>query len=185
MLDRGIQEIGSVSLCIADGPDGWLEAWRHNEWGFFANPETAWARVPRDQYADFRLYAYALYPFEFRDGGGEPMQLDLPHVTPLGPEYVQVGWDAVSRSGGQHFECSPLSCNLVARKVTANRYCLFSDIGAARDFARTAEEDGCEPGPYHVLEVWRRQVSGGESVTEGSDSDPDHLRAEGDHPPGS
>ena len=157
MSKRGIAEIGSVSLCIAGGPDGWLERWKHNEWGFFASPAIAWSLVPSEEQEGFRLYAYALHPVEFGDREEKPMGFPPPGVSALGPEYERVGWDVVSRSGGAHFDCSPLSCNLLAEELATNRYCLFSDLARALELARSAHGRRCEPGPYHVVEVWRRR----------------------------
>jgi len=154
---RGVEEIGSVSLCMAAGPDGWLEAWKHNDWGFFANPEIAWSLVPSDKRGDYWLYAYALYPIEYGEEGDKPMEVDAPEVLPLGQAYDHVGFDVVSRSTSSYFECSPLSCNLLAEEVETNRYCLFSSLDDARELARSADEKGCEPGPYYVFQVWRER----------------------------
>lgn len=84
-------------------------------------------------------------------------------VTPLDSDFSPVGWDVVSRSTGQTFECSPLSCNLMAMDFPTNRFCLFAEFGSARELALSADNRGCEPGPYHVVEVWRRPVRGNAS----------------------
>jgi len=153
----GVEEIGSVSLCIAAGPDRWLEAWKHNDWGFFADPEVAWSLVPDDKRADYRLYAYALCPVEYREGRERAMEVDAPEAMPISQDYELVGWDVVSRSAGSYFECSPLSCNMLAEEIETNSYCLFSSLEDARELARSADEKRCEPGPYHVLQVWRKR----------------------------
>ncbi len=82
-------------------------------------------RSCRSRRGGFRVYAYALYPFEFRGRQEERMRVAAPGVASLGPDFVRVGWDAVSRSGGQYSECSPLSCNLAAETLATNRYCIF------------------------------------------------------------
>ena len=158
MVEQGISEIASVSLCIAEGPDGWLEQWKHNEWGFFRDPDTAWSVVPQEERSDFRLHAYSLYPAEFWEG--EEGRVELPDlgVAPLDAGFQSVGWDVASRSAGQHLECSPLSCNLLAEELEANAFCLFSDLAVARAFALKADDFRCEPGPYFVVEVWRRDM---------------------------
>lgn len=151
-------EIGSASLCIAEGPDGWIDAWKHNVWGFFRDPEAAWSVVPQAQRSAFRLYAYSLHPVEFFGGEEHRMEVVEPDVTPLRDGFRSVGWDVVSRSAGQHFECSPLSCNLLIEQVEANAYCLFDDLGDACAFARVVDDLGGEPGPYHVVEVLLRDA---------------------------
>jgi hypothetical protein len=98
------------------------------------------------------------------------MEFDAPEVTSISREYELVGFDVVSRSAGSYFECSPLSCNMLAEEIETNGYCLFSRLDDARELARSADEKGCEPGPYHVLQVWRERVPAGarSSVTKGN-----------------
>ena len=73
--------------------------------------------------------------------------------------YRRLGYDVVSRSCGSSFECSPLSCNGAAERVEVNEYCLVDDpaepFRLAALFSRL--EEGYEPGPYFVVEVWRRE----------------------------
>jgi hypothetical protein len=122
----------------------------------------AWSLVPTGRQARFRLYAYALHPVAFFRGKEQPMEFASPDVMPCGAEFTRVGWDVVSRSTGGHFECSPLSCNLIAEEVATNRYCLFSELESALDFALTADARGCEPGPYHIVEVWLERAEVGD-----------------------
>jgi hypothetical protein len=65
----------------------------------------------------------------------------------------------VSRSCGSSFECSPLSCNGAAERVEVNEYCLVDDPAEAFRLAALFSrlEEGYEPGPYFVVEVWRRE----------------------------
>ncbi|MDH4351657.1 MAG: hypothetical protein OEY20_15925 [Gemmatimonadota bacterium] len=156
LLEMGIQEVASVSACVAPGPDDWAQAWRHNAWGFFDGPDVAWSVVPEDQRATFRLYAYALYPSEFADGVERPSEVVATGVTPLDSAFAAVGYDVVSRSTSSFFECSPLSCNYLAGEIDTNEYCLVRELEEAVALARRVELRRCEPGPYYVLQVWRR-----------------------------
>jgi hypothetical protein len=113
--------------------------------------------VPPEQHAEYRLYGYEVYPLEFVDGDARTYDVIQPHVAPLGEAFSPVGWDAVSRSEGQDFECSPLSCNSMVERFGVNAYCLV-DLPDAHTLATTAERDGCEPGPYVVVKVWRRDA---------------------------
>lgn len=158
MVRIEIKEIGSVSQCLSAGPEGWMEAWQHNEWGYFRDPETAWGLVPTAEQHRYRLHAYALDPSEFGDGEEQSMVVPELDVLALGGEFRCVGWDVVSRSAGQSFECSPLSCNLLAEEFETNAYCLFEDFSDARDLALAAHSLRCEPGPYHIVEVWIRDA---------------------------
>lgn len=71
--------------------------------------------------------------------------------------FEALGCDVVSRSTGSFFECSPLSCNRLATDRPVNTYCLLDRLEDALGLARRCEPAGCEPGPYHVLRVWRER----------------------------
>ena len=152
-------ELASVSCCIARPPAGWIDRWQHNDWGFFDDPEVAWSLVPRDDRQAFRLYAYAMYPVQIL-GQGEEERLELrsPGARPLTDDFRPLGWDAVSRSMADFFECSPLSCNLLADDWSTNAWCLLDRLEDALALARAAEDIGAEPGPYYVFQVWRRDA---------------------------
>ncbi len=84
---------------------------------------------------------------------------------PLDGSFINLGYDLVSREchtlvsptcGGQ-FGHSPLSCNHLAESVPTNRYCLLDTAEEAFALAPTLESSGCEPGPYHIVEVWRQR----------------------------
>ena len=157
LSSAGVREIASVSRCIASGPDGWYEAWKHNEWGCYNDPDTAWSFVPPDHQADYRLYAYEVYPTEFWEGEAHEIRIPPLDVKSLDGAFEALGWDVVTRSGGQDFECSPLSCNSMVEHFRVNQYCLL-DFDDARTLAITADDQGCEPGPYFVVRVWRRDA---------------------------
>ena len=126
----GVEEICSVSTCIAEGPEGWIDAWRHNAWGFFDTPEEAWSVVPEAERGAFRLYAYELHPFRFEGGVRVGLAPESTAPAPLAPGFELLGHDVVSRGAGR-FECSPLSCNSWAVAVGANRWCLVDDAEEA------------------------------------------------------
>ncbi len=153
-----VSEIGSVSTCIARGPEGWIEQWLHNHWGFFDTPELAWKTVPEDSTPAFDLYGYELWPVRFE--AGERQEMAVP--SSADPDAFQtggftfLGFDVVSNYSGP-FECSPLSCNLWASEVGANSFCLVDDRDEALRLASMAEREGCEPGDYFVVGVWRQR----------------------------
>ena len=157
LLEARVKEIGSVSRCLSDGPPGWLDLGKHNEWGCYNDPDTAWSLVPPTRRMDYQLYAYEVYSMEFYDGAAHALEIPPLEVTPLNEDFRPVGWDVVSRSTGQGFECSPLSCNQMVEFFTVNEYCLVS-FHDAQSLAARAEREGCEPGPYVVVNVWRREV---------------------------
>ena len=155
LAEVGVTEIGSVSRCIASGPAGWYDLWKHNEWGCFDTPDAAWSLVAPEERSEYALYAYEVYPIDFDEGAAKPREIAPLEVERLDESFSPVGWDAVSRSAGQDFECSALSCNAMVEWFPVNAYCLV-DFPDANTLAMTAEREGCEPGPYLVVKVWRR-----------------------------
>jgi len=153
----GVAEVCSVSSCVSSGPDDWVQRWQHNALWVYDSPALAWSAVPRDARDEFDLYAYRLYPVEWVAGVPRPLAIPaLPALEPLDASFECLGCDVVSRSAGTSFECSPLSCNSMAREHPVNRYCLLDDPATAFRLAGEFEGGGGEPGPYCVVEVWRQ-----------------------------
>jgi len=69
-------------------------------------------------------------------------------------EYRMIGCDAVSRSTGFNFECSPLSCNTLAADFPVNKYCLADTLPDEIEMALAFSKEQAEPGPYFVIEAW-------------------------------
>jgi hypothetical protein len=151
----GVEEVCSVSTCVSNAPDAWIDQWRHNEMWVYDTPELAWSVVPEALRQEFDLYAYEMFPVVFDNGRQQAFQIPLIHVLPLPSLLEPLGYDVVSRSCGTSFECSPLSCNHMAEHVAVTRHCLVADPDTAFRLAREFEAGGCEPGPYYVVKVWR------------------------------
>ena len=120
-------------------------------------------RLPSEE---FHLYAYKVWPICFRAGQSQDLQFATPQAECMPGDYRKLGYDVVSWAGAGDFGCCPLFCNEEARTQPVNPYCLLDEITPALDLARfcsTADwkpgphyggrED---PGPYCVVEVWRK-----------------------------
>ena len=70
-----VEELCSVSRCIAKGPDTPFDEVPFNEFGGYDSVSSACRAVPRDMQSDFDLYAYRLGSGLFRDGIAEPLEL--------------------------------------------------------------------------------------------------------------
>jgi hypothetical protein len=152
----GVREICSVSTCISSGPENWIEHWRHNEFGWFNSVADAMSVVPEAERQQYRLFAYRLEPFIYRQG--TKINLNVPsdvHPDPIGPEFVERGFDATNKSMETVLgvECSPLSCNYLAAEIPTNEFCLFPTLQAALEGARTFSIEQPEPGDYYVVQV--------------------------------
>lgn len=151
-----MREVCSVSECFAPGPGGWIQAWRHNQWGYYDDPDSAWRLVVSAERARFDLHAYELFPVRFVSGTPVPFPVESSGVRPLEDSFLALGYDVVSRGKSDFFECSPLSCNGWSMEVGANAHCLVDDLEEALRLASIAEASRCEPGDYHVMRVWRQ-----------------------------
>src|SRR3954449_12109125 len=132
-----VVEICSVSKCIAPAPPDWIDHWLHNRWSCFDSPELARKTISTDL-SEFDVYAWLLYPVRFENGSRLPLRVVAPDVHSLPAHTQLLGYDAVSSSKSRldfdqgspvpdyfGFECSPLSCNQMARSIPCNRYCLI------------------------------------------------------------
>jgi hypothetical protein len=157
--NQSVLEICSVSNCISVSPEDWISHWKHNEFGFYDSEEIAQAVIGESE-KRFDLYAYKLYPFRCLQGKTELIPVIGEDLNPLAEDYVFLGFDIVTKSSSDFFECSPLSCNAGASEYPVNRFCLIS----TKELARQALSSICtkgtyEPGPYFLFEVYRRHIS--------------------------
>ena len=149
----GVAEIWSVADCISEGPENWINFWRHNAFGAYDTRELASSVIPADRRHEFVIVAYRLWSEEFESVGSRPIpNLESLPSLELDEGYRAIGFDVVSASCGQ-FECSPLSCNGGAGQYSANSHCLFSTLDEAFAAAVEFSRGGWEPGPYRVVEV--------------------------------
>lgn len=146
----------SVSHCVSDPPDDWVDHWLHNWLGLFNEPEKG-RRVLTPADPPMRMFAYRVSTVRFVNGCPEAWAWpdDAKPVT-LPADYVSLGFDAVHKymDGILGFECSPLSCNGLAKEWPVNRHCLLDDLETAIKAAEQFSIDQPEPGMYYVAEVF-------------------------------
>jgi hypothetical protein len=149
-----VLEICSVSHCIAAGPEDWIGQWLHNEDGFYDSEALA-KQVAAG--GDFDLYAYRLAPVRCNNATLEPFTVAKRDLA-LPADYVCLGWDVVTRSTTDFFECSPLSCNSGAAEYPVNEYCLLASHDVALEVMQSICAGGkSEPGPYYLFQVYRKE----------------------------
>ena len=162
-----VDEICSASTCMSRADWDWINVWKHNEIWLYDSPELALSVVPAETLPACDLYAYRLYPVRFIKGIRKDYSFPDLKTAPLSSHYERLGYDLFSRTFesvsecAPFFECSPLSCNNLAAEVSTNRYCLLDTAEEAFALAPTMEAYGQkprgEPGPYHIVEVWRQR----------------------------
>lgn len=115
----------------------------------------------------FDLFGYQVLPVRYFEGQQEAHPFSDTNPAPLPADYQKLGYDVVSWSGTSHFGCCPLFCNGDARALPVNQHCLLDEPALALDRARYYSETDwkpgphyCgrkDPGPYWVVEVWRKR----------------------------
>ena len=152
-----VTAICSVSECISRGSENRISEWKHNQWGFYDTESSALEVVGHDL-NEFDLYAYRLFPFRWIEEREEPFDI-VPSSGEIGEAYTLLGYDIVTNSSGSYFECSPLSCNSAADQYTVNQFCLIDNPEQAyRVLMELSRAGNYEPGPYYLVEVYRKNI---------------------------
>jgi hypothetical protein len=104
------------------------------------------------------LFFYEAYERQFApDRGGwvgfEPERAFATDVL-LPAVRTLEGYDVVTFSAGTSAECSPLSCNSLARDVPTNAHCLLDSLDRARQLLGSGAFTNAEPGPYRIFAVY-------------------------------
>lgn len=154
---EAIQEICSVSECISKAPVNWIQHWTHNALGFYNTEEKA-VSVLDDASPHYDLYAYELFPVSCLGQNLIAIML-ADDIGQVPADYEFLGYDIVSRSSSDFFECSPLSCNHAASVFVTNPHCLLDDEAYAYQVLLTMSQPdfGAEPGPYYLFKVYRKR----------------------------
>jgi hypothetical protein len=154
-----VADIRSVSACISNDFADYIGYWRHNGYWLFDSPGDIGklARKHAIDLAGTTLFYYEVLGEQFDPGAGrweafgpEPsFRLDV--RPPASPRLE--GFDVVSFYAGTSPECSPLSCNGLAKEIATNRHCLLPSLDEAKSLLQAGRFAGCEPGPYRILAV--------------------------------
>lgn len=152
-----VEDIYSVSGCFSKMLYDIYTYGRHNDWFFVNSSEEAIAQNKQESepLSCFTLFYYELYEREF-DGvkwreikSGDALETNV--VAPL--EKKLEGYDVFASSSGIP-ECSPLSCNSMAKEVSVNKHCLFNSFEEARRSIESGVFKDSEPGPYRICAVY-------------------------------
>lgn len=164
LKNPAVDEICSISECISTAPPGRIDHWKHNDLGLYDTLETAQAIVPQGEEADYEVFAFRVFPVRFGAAGKEAEEglarkVNAPETKLDGWEFL--GYDLAGRSSGYGFECSPLSCNHCAENTQVNLHCLMDDLELAiqKGIEFGNPESGVEPGPYYLVEVFRKPAT--------------------------
>ena len=142
-----------------ESPIRYVQDWKHNGYCFFDSPAVIRevARAHGIDVEEMRLFYYEMHALEFddTDRAWRPFEPEPSFATDVLVPRVKTieGFDVVTYSCGTVAECSPLSCNGVAKEVDVNRHCLLASLDDARRLLDQGAFDGTEPGPFRILAV--------------------------------
>jgi hypothetical protein len=150
----GVDRIHSVSHCISEAPNDWIDRWLHNDLGFYDDEETARSTIVDPE--GFEIYAYTIVPLRWNEDHSVESWVPPRAPDSLPQDYELLGYDAVSKSFSSFFERSPLSCNAGFEAFNVNEHCLFPDLEAAGVALPRIVAGNYEPGDYFLVGVYRK-----------------------------
>lgn len=153
-----VVDIYSVSSCISEDFADYTPFWKHNGYWLFDSPEVirALAQEKSIRLDGTNLFFYEAHELEF-DGEAWnrwlPKSSFLTNVVSAARRQLE-GFDIVSFSARTSPECSPLSCNSVAKEIPTNQHCLVESFDEAEANINNGSFKNSEPGPYRIFSVY-------------------------------
>jgi hypothetical protein len=158
LLAPSVTDICSVSKCISEDFGEYIKFWKHNGYWFFNSPEVIRATASENsiRLEGTSLFYYEAYELEFDDENWKEYKPELSFKTEvIAPQEKELkGFDVVTFSCGTSPECSPLSCNDLAKEIPTNSHCLFASFQEAETSLKNGTFKDCEPGPYRIFAVY-------------------------------
>ena len=158
-----VKRIYSVSSCVSEDFADYINYWKHNGYWFFNSPEDI-LELAKEQNIDLEgaeLFYYEAYSEEYDEDEKSWNKFSKEEsflTSVVQPQnYNLEGFDIVSYSGSSTSECSPLSCNHLAEKVEVQENCLLKTFEDAQSLVQSKTLEGCEPGPYRIIAVYKKQ----------------------------
>ncbi len=156
----GVDDVYSVSGCMCKYFADYINYWKHNGYWLFDSPEII-KKLARDNTLDLtgtKFFYYELYELEFEEDKHEwrkfsPEASFTTNVEVPKEKYLE-GFDVVTFSAHTSPECSPLSCNSLAREIKVNRHSLLSSLEEAKGYLESDKFKNSEPGPYRIFAVY-------------------------------
>ena len=152
----GVEWIASASPCIAKTAEGyWSDPTRNSALLYDTRKEA----LTVDGANALTLLGFWALGVRFDADGPHEVAAtqifgDTSAAEAPGPHDRRLGFDVV-QFDAMGFGCAPLSCNGLYPGRAVNRYGLFEDEEAAREFGEHVGRVGLyEPPPFHLVEVW-------------------------------
>ena len=153
-----VTDLYSVAGCISEDFADYIKFWKHNGYWLFDSPEIIRCAASENsvQIEGTSLFYYEAHEKEFDGEGWHPYEIETLFATEVvSPARKQLeGFDVVTFSVGTMPECSPLSCNSLAKDVHTNEHCLFTSFEEAENNLSKGMFKDSEPGPYRIFAVY-------------------------------
>ena len=155
-----VEQIYSVSDCVSEDFDDWINYWAHNGYWFFDSPDVIRdvARENNIDLSEMKLFFYEAHDLEWDDDLKEWQSYEPEASVPtnvIRPMHSTLeGYDVVTfyvRTSAEH---SPLSCNGLAEDIKVNNRCLLDSFDEGKTLLETGAFTDSEPGPYRIFAVY-------------------------------
>jgi len=153
-----VTDIYSVSGCVSPVFDDYVDYWKHNGFWLFDSPRVI-QKIAREHSIDLTgttLFYYEVYEKEFDGDSWRPYGPDPSFQTAVvvpTDKHLE-GYDVVTFFSRNLPECSPLSCNYLARELPTNAHCLLDSFEIAEANLTNRAFKDSEPGPYRIFSVY-------------------------------
>lgn len=157
-IPASVIDIFSVSGCISEDFADYIPYWKHNGYWLFDSPEIIrnLALENSIQLEGMTLFYYEVHELEF-DGDrwqAYKPETSLPTNVVVPSQKKFEGFDVVTFWAKSSPECSPLSCNGMAKELPTNQHCLFQAFADAETYLNNGAFKNAEPGPYRIFAVY-------------------------------
>jgi len=153
-----VSSVYSVSGCISKQFADYIPLWKHNGYWLFDSPEIiiTIARENKIDLAETLLFFYEIYDLQFDSHGWSRFEPEASFGINVSVPEAKVleGYDVVTFYLQTSPECSPLSCNSLAKQIETNARCLLPSFDEARTLLESGKFNHCEPGPYRIFAVY-------------------------------
>jgi len=153
-----VVDLYSVSGCISENFTDYINYWKHNGYWLFDAPAIIQGIAQENSMSldGVSLFYYEAYELEFEGGNWKPYAPEFSFLTRVAePSRRQLeGFDVVTFWCRTSPECSPLSCNSLAKDLPVNAHCLLANFEEAEAQLNRGAFANSEPGPYRIFAVY-------------------------------
>jgi hypothetical protein len=159
-LGERVADVYSVGRCVSEPFADYMNYWKHNGYWLFDSPEII-QQLAREHAIDLdgtTLFFYEVYELEFAEDERRWVpftpEAAFPTSVALPADKTLEGYDVVSFYARTTPECSPLSCNGLAREIETNAHCLLGSFERAQALLNDGAFTRSEPGPFRIFAVY-------------------------------